>query len=112
LSAFPAYAADVQHVELDEAAMRCKETMAAAYASQRGVFDLLGWQPSRQESFRRCTRNRDYGSPPHEGFDSYAHWFNWRSTDRFEHLVLAIASVVAAAQPSRAVRPTGFSMRT
>jgi N-acetylglucosamine malate deacetylase 2 len=93
LCAFPAHAAGVRHVDLDEAATRCKEAMAAAYASQKAVFDLLGWRPSRREHFRECPRNRDHGRPPYAGLDSYAHWFNWRSRDRFEELAAAVASV-------------------
>jgi LmbE family N-acetylglucosaminyl deacetylase len=101
LGTFPAHSAGVQHVDLDEAATRCKETMVEAYASQKEVFDLLGWQPSRQELFRECPRDRDYRRPPCAGLDSYAHWFNWRSPDRFEQLVAAVASVTKAGRRGR-----------
>ena len=93
LAAFPLDATGVRHVGLDEDAIRCKEAMARAYASQQQVFDLLGWQPSARELFRECPPNRDHARPPFEGLDSYAHWFNWRSRDRFEHLAAAVAAV-------------------
>jgi LmbE family N-acetylglucosaminyl deacetylase len=96
LGAFPACYAGVRHVDLDEAATRCKGAMAGAYASQKAVFDLLGWQPTRQEPFRECPRDRDHRRPPCAGLDSYAHWFNWRSLDRFDQLAAAVASATTA----------------
>jgi hypothetical protein len=102
LAAFPAQAAGVRHVELDDAAMRCKEKMTAVYTSQRQVFDLLGWQPSARESFRECSPDRDHISPPYAGLDSYAHWFNWRSRDRFGQLAAAVATVTRARQAEAA----------
>ena len=95
LCAFPAHAAGVRRVDLDEAATRCKASMAAAYASQKSVFDLLGWRPSCEEQFRECPRDRDHRRPPCAGLNSYAHWFNWRSCDRFEQLVAAVTSATA-----------------
>ena len=89
-----AHAAGVRRVDLDEAATRCKASMAAAYASQKSVFDLLGWRPSCQEQFRECPRDRDHRLPC-AGLNSYAHWFNWRSCDRFEQLVAAVTSATA-----------------
>jgi hypothetical protein len=80
-------------VELDEAAMRCKESMAEAYATQKPVFDLLGWRPSARESYRECPQDRNHARPPYAGLDGYAHWFKWRSPDRFEQLSAAVASV-------------------
>lgn len=93
LAAFPAGSEGVRHVELDEAAMQCKEAMAEAHATQKQVFDLLGWRPATRESYRECPRDRDHTCPPYAGLDGYAHWFNWRSRDRFEHLSAAVASV-------------------
>jgi LmbE family N-acetylglucosaminyl deacetylase len=98
LGAFPAHSAGVQHVDLDAAATRCKQSMVEAYASQKAVFDLLGWQLSSEESFRECLRDRDHRRPPCAGLDSYAHWFNWRSNDRFEQLAAAVASMRGASQ--------------
>lgn len=97
LAAFPADMPGVQRIGLDEAAMRCKASMAEAYASQKEVFGLLRWRPSSEESFRRCPRDRDHRHAPIAGLDSYAHWFNWRSADRFEQLAAAIASSATAA---------------
>lgn len=99
LGAFPADGAGVHLVDLDETATRCKESMAVAYASQKAVFDLLGWQPSSQELFRECPRDRDHRHPPCAGLDSYAHWFNWRSPDRFEQLAAAVARSTTARSP-------------
>ncbi|WP_292531096.1 PIG-L family deacetylase [Methylocystis sp.] len=93
LAAFPARSEGMRHVELDEAAMRCKESMAEAYATQKPVFDLLGWRPSARESYRECPQDRDHARPPYASLDGYAHWFNWRSPDRFEQLSAAVASV-------------------
>jgi LmbE family N-acetylglucosaminyl deacetylase len=93
LSAFPAQALNVRQVDLDKRAMRCKESMARAYASQKQVFDLLEWRPSTREFFRECPKHRDHAHPPYPGLSSYAHWFNWRSRDRFERLSAAIASM-------------------
>ena len=98
LAAFPAGLPDVQRVGLDEGAMHCKVSMVEAYASQKEVFGLLGWRPSSEESFRECPRDRDHRCAPIAGLGSYAHWFNWRSLDRFEQLAAAIAS--AATDPS------------
>ena len=86
LAAFPTQDAADRNVELDEAAIRCKQLMTRAYASQKSVFDLLGWQPSARELFRECPRDRDHAHPPCEQLDGYAHWFNWRSRDRFRAL--------------------------
>jgi LmbE family N-acetylglucosaminyl deacetylase len=91
LNAFPADSAGVQCVDLDEAATRCKESMVGAYASQKQVFRLLGWQLSQEEFFRKCPQDRDHRRPPCAGLDSYAHWFNWRSADRFNQLAAAVA---------------------
>jgi LmbE family N-acetylglucosaminyl deacetylase len=99
LAAFPAQAAGVRHVDLDEAATRCKAAMARAYASQRQVFDLLGWQPASGEPFRECPRDRDHRRAPCAGLDGYAHWFNWRSRDRFEQLAAAVASATTVQPP-------------
>jgi LmbE family N-acetylglucosaminyl deacetylase len=96
LCAFPAHSAGVQCVELDEAATRCKEAMVKAYASQQAVFALLGWQPLREEFFRTCPQNRNHRCPPCAGLDSYAHWFNRRSADRFGQLAVAVASSTSA----------------
>jgi LmbE family N-acetylglucosaminyl deacetylase len=93
LAAFRPDAASVSHVELDDAAIRCKESMAMAYASQNPVLELLGWQPSPRESFRECPPNRDQARPPCAGLVGYAHWYNWRSRDRFAHLAAAVAAV-------------------
>jgi LmbE family N-acetylglucosaminyl deacetylase len=98
LSAFPVQSAGVLRVELDEAAIRCKASMVEAYASQKGVFELLGWRPSDEESFRECPPDRDHSRPPCPGLDSYAHWFNWRSSDRFGQLAAAVASSTTAGQ--------------
>jgi N-acetylglucosamine malate deacetylase 2 len=104
LSAFPAHSAGVQYVELDQAATRCKESMLEVYASQKDVFELLGWRPSSLESFRECPRDRDHRHPPCAGLDSYAHWFNRRSRDRFELLAAAIASATIMDSRNRASR--------
>lgn len=96
LSAFPARSSGVSWVELDEAATRCKAAMVEAYASQQPVFDLLGWQLTREEFFRNCPHDRDHRRPPCAGLDSYAHWFNWRSPDRFDQLAAAVASSTRA----------------
>jgi LmbE family N-acetylglucosaminyl deacetylase len=92
LGAFPADTPGVRRVRLDKAAMSCKASMAAAYVSQKHVFELLGWRASSEEYFRECPSDRDYRRPPCRGLDSYAHWFNWRSQDRFENLAAAIAA--------------------
>ena len=103
LAAFPARFEGVRQIALDETAMRCKEMMADAYATQKPVFDLLGWRPSPREYYRQCPQDRDHARPPFVGLDSYAHWFNWRSPDRFEKLSAAIAS--ATTLKSREPRP-------
>jgi len=95
LAAFPAHTVDVRRVELDEAATRCKQSMVEAYASQKQVFALLGWQLSREEFFRQCPKDRDHRRAPCAGLDSYAHWFNWRSPDRFAQLATAVASATS-----------------
>ncbi len=92
LSTFPTHSAGVSCVRLNEAATRCKELMVEAYASQKAVFELLGWRLSREEFFRKCPQDRDHRRPPCAGLDSYAHWFNWRSADRFNHLAAAVVS--------------------
>ena len=104
LGAFPAHSAGVQYVDLDQAATRCKESMAEVYASQKDVFELLGWRPSNRESFRECPCDRDHQRPPCAGLDSYAHWFNWRSPDRFEQLAAAVASATTMDSRNRAPR--------
>ncbi|MBL6613940.1 MAG: PIG-L family deacetylase [Reyranella sp.] len=99
LGAFPAELPGVEHIALDEVALRCKVSMAEAYASQQEVFRLLSWRPSNTESFRQCPRDRDHRHPPCTGLDSYAHWFNWRSPDRFGQLAAAVVSTSIAASP-------------
>lgn len=100
LGAFPANAPGVRRVRLDKAAMRCKASMVDAYVSQKQVFELLGWRASDEEYFRECPSDRDYRRPPCRGLDSYAHWFNRRSQDRFEQLAAAIASCSLEGPPS------------
>ncbi|MFC7397135.1 PIG-L deacetylase family protein [Chelatococcus sp. GCM10030263] len=100
LGAFPAGAVGVRRVDLDAAAMRCKLSMVEAYVSQQAVFDLLGWRASATEFFREIPKSRDHRRPPAAGLDSYAHWFNRRSPDRFGQLAAAVdASITAAGQP-------------
>ena len=57
------------------------------------MFDLLGWRPSARESFRECPARSRPCTPALRGLDGYAHWFNWRSPDRFEQLAAAVAAV-------------------
>lgn len=110
LGAFPAGLPGVQHIGLDEVAMRCKASMAEVYASQQEVFRLFSWRPSSEESFRQCPRDRDHRRPPCAGLDSYAHWFNWRSPDRFEQLAAAVASSAIAASPVSAALASGSAV--
>jgi N-acetylglucosamine malate deacetylase 2 len=93
LAAFPADTRGVRQVDLDEAAVRCKESMVQAYASQKDVFELLGWRPTPREFLRECPPDRDHRVPPCAGLDSYAHWFNWRSPHHFHQLAAAVAAV-------------------
>jgi hypothetical protein len=60
---------------------------------------LLGWQPASGEPFRECPRDRDHRRAPCAGLDGYAHWFNWRSRDRFEQLAAAVASATTVQPP-------------
>ena len=103
LGAFPAHSAGVQYVDLDQAATRCKELMAEVYASQKDVFELLGGDCSAGTFSGMSLRSRSSASPC-AGLDSYAHWFNWRSPDRFEQLAAAVASATSSGSRNRAPR--------
>jgi LmbE family N-acetylglucosaminyl deacetylase len=110
LGAFPAHSAGVRRVDLDEIAAGCKASMVEAYVSQKPVFDLLGWRLSDEEYFREIPHDRDHRHSPLAGLDSYAHWFNWRSRDRFGQLAAAVAGSTTAAPRTGVVPEEGPAM--
>lgn len=106
LAAFPADTLGVWQVDLDEAAVRCKESMVQAYASQKDVFELLGWRATPREFLRQCPPDRDHCVAPFAGLDSYAHWFNWRSPHHFHQLAKAVAAITTPKDGSVSASPS------
>jgi len=95
LNCFPIDSSEICFHPVDDQGMRLKQGMLQAYSSQHEVFKMLGYPDEERlrrngEAFRKVPEDRDYSSPPIQGLESYAHWFNSRSRDRFSELAAAI----------------------
>ena len=95
LNSFPPGSTEICFYPLDDDGIRLKTRLLHAYSSQRDVFTMLGYPDEERlrrngEAFRKVPDDRDYNSPPVQGLESYAHWFNSRSRDRFSELAAAI----------------------
>jgi LmbE family N-acetylglucosaminyl deacetylase len=111
LNSFPPASVEVCFYPIDDNGLRLKTRMLQAYSTQREVFKMLGYPDEQQlrregEVFRKVPENRNYSCPPVQGLESYAHWFNSRSCDRFSELAAAMSRVrISAEGTERKISP-------